>query len=151
MKPRLPELVSSLNYLKAKLVASIYVQNRQISRSQASQEAQLHVYRNTFSSIVFVWVVLIVTSNGNKYYSKDILNPFVPNAPFLYPWKHQKTVVRFSNVFRGKRKGVLGTNRLNELQSIPVRSQKSIISKFKKEKYTLKSELIELKDKTTLK
>ena len=26
-------------------------------------------------------------------------NPFVPNAPFLYPWK-QKTV-RFSDVFRG--------------------------------------------------
>ena len=50
----------------------------------------------------------------------------------------------------GKRKGVLGTNRLNELQSIPVRSQKSIISKFKKEKYTLKSELIELKIKLPL-
>ena len=40
------------------------------------------------------------------------LNPFVPNAPFLYPWKHRKTW-RFSDVFRGYRKGALGTNELN--------------------------------------
>ena len=28
------------------------------------------------------------------------INPFVPNAPFLYPWKQQKTV-RFSGVEKG--------------------------------------------------
>ena len=31
--------------------------------------------------------------------------------PFSSPWKHQKTV-RFSDVFRGQRKGALGTNGL---------------------------------------
>ena len=31
--------------------------------------------------------------------------------PFSTPWKHQKTL-RFVNVFRGWRKGVLGTNGL---------------------------------------
>ena len=53
----------------------------------------------------------------------QVINPFVPNAPFLSPWKHQKTVTRkvfwcfievekgclgrFSDVFRGQRKGAL--------------------------------------------
>ena len=32
-----------------------------------------------------------------------------PKHPFSTPWKHQKTV-RFSNVFRGYKKGALGTN-----------------------------------------
>ena len=46
------------------------------------------------------------------------INPFVPSAPFLYPLKTSETV-RFSDVFRGQRKGALGTNgliiRLNSL------------------------------------
>ena len=49
------------------------------------------------------------------------LNPFVPNEPFLYPWKHQETI-RFSNVLRVSRKGALGTNGLNTtigLQCLP--------------------------------
>ena len=36
------------------------------------------------------------------------VNPFVPNAPFLYPLK----ILRFSDVFRGERKGALQTNGL---------------------------------------
>ena len=32
--------------------------------------------------------------------------------PFSTPWKHKKTV-RFSDAFRGQRKGALGTNGLN--------------------------------------
>ena len=31
--------------------------------------------------------------------------------PFFTPWKHQKTLP-FSDIFREKRKGALGTNRL---------------------------------------
>ena len=38
-------------------------------------------------------------------------NPFVPNAPFLCPLKTSKTI-RFSDIFRGKRKDALGTNGL---------------------------------------
>ena len=34
-----------------------------------------------------------------------------PMHPFSTPWKHQKTL-RFSDVFRGQRKGALGTNGL---------------------------------------
>ena len=41
------------------------------------------------------------------------LNPFVPKAPFLYPLKTSKNL-RFSDVFRGQRKGALGTNGLKE-------------------------------------
>ena len=40
------------------------------------------------------------------------ISPFILNAPFLFPLKTQKTV-RFSDVFRGQRKGKLGTNGLN--------------------------------------
>ena len=39
-----------------------------------------------------------------------VINPFFTNTSFLYPMKHQKTV-RFFHVFRGQRKGTLGTNR----------------------------------------
>ena len=40
------------------------------------------------------------------------INPFVPNAPFLYPMKTPETV-NFSNIFKGQKKGALGTNGLN--------------------------------------
>ena len=53
------------------------------------------------------------------------VNPFVPSATFLIPWK-QKTV-RFSDVFRGYRKGALGTNgficfshQLQQISNIPL-------------------------------
>ena len=39
------------------------------------------------------------------------VNTFVPNVPFLYPLKTLETI-RFSDVFRGYRKGALGTNGL---------------------------------------
>ena len=32
-----------------------------------------------------------------------LINPFVPDVPFLHPWSHQKTL-RFSDFFRGYRK-----------------------------------------------
>ena len=48
--------------------------------------------------------------------SKKLFNPFVPNAPFLYPLKHQKTL-RFSDVLMGERKGALETNGLIKLTS----------------------------------
>ena len=38
-------------------------------------------------------------SFDRNYFRK--LNPSVPNAPFLYPWKHQKT-------FSGVEKGYIG-------------------------------------------
>ena len=41
------------------------------------------------------------------------VNPFVPNAPFLYPLKTSENLtvfLRFSDVFSGHRKGALGTN-----------------------------------------
>ena len=38
-----------------------------------------------------------------------IISPFIPNASFLYPRKHQKTL-RFSDDFREQRKGELGIN-----------------------------------------
>ena len=42
------------------------------------------------------------------------LSPFVPNAPFLYPLKTSKNEGRERvHVFRGERKGALGTSRLD--------------------------------------
>ena len=40
-----------------------------------------------------------------------LINPFVPNAPFLYPRKHKKNL-RFSDDFKGHRKGALRANGL---------------------------------------
>ena len=45
---------------------------------------------------------------GCSKYSFKQINPFVPNASFLYPLK----TVRFSGVFRGQRNGALGMNGL---------------------------------------
>ena len=49
------------------------------------------------------------------YYSNsanNFLNPFVPNAPFLYPLKTSQNLTVFYK-FRGQRKGALETNGLN--------------------------------------
>ena len=43
--------------------------------------------------------------------SKKMLTHLFPMHPFSTSWKHQKNL-RFSDVFRGKRKGALGTNGL---------------------------------------
>ena len=48
---------------------------------------------------------------------RNIFKLFVLNAAFLYPLKHQKTL-RFSDVFRGSRKGALGKNGLSSF-SLP--------------------------------
>ena len=40
-----------------------------------------------------------------------VLTHSLPMYPFSNPWKHQKTA-RFSDIFRGERKGALGTNGL---------------------------------------
>ena len=42
---------------------------------------------------------ILVVAFLEKYDGLCCLDPFVPNAPFFYPLKHQKTL-RFSNVFR---------------------------------------------------
>ena len=47
------------------------------------------------------------------------IKPICFQFTFLYPWKHRKTV-RFSDVFRGKRKDALGTNGLRG--TLPKRS-----------------------------
>ena len=46
----------------------------------------------------------------NYRVGKDLTHSF-PMHPFSTLWKHQK-VLRFSDVFRGYRKGALGTNGL---------------------------------------
>ena len=51
---------------------------------------------------------------------KVYINPFIPNAPFLYPLK----TLRFSDVFRGKRKGALGTSGLKVCRSMIASSKK---------------------------
>ena len=38
-------------------------------------------------------------------------NPFVTSAPFLYPWKYQKTL-RFSDIFRGVMKECIGNEQV---------------------------------------
>ena len=44
--------------------------------------------------------------------TNNFLNPFVPNAPFLYPLKTLQNLTVFYK-FRGQRKGALETNGLN--------------------------------------
>ena len=44
------------------------------------------------------------------------VNPFVPNAPFLYPLKTSENR-KFSYIFRRWKKGALGTNGLLKLQT----------------------------------
>ena len=45
-------------------------------------------------------------------FERTSINLFVSDAPFVYPWKHQKTF-QFSDVFRENTKGALGTSGLN--------------------------------------
>ena len=56
------------------------------------------------TNLFFTW-----SERSTEEFFKKI-SLFVPNAPFLYFWKYQKTL-RFY-VFRGYRKGTLGTNGL---------------------------------------
>ena len=61
-----------------------------------------------FKWLVFKWNVTMI-SNGLTHSSLM--------HPFSTPWKHKKTV-RFSDVFRGKRRSTLGTNWLMCLKFI---------------------------------
>ena len=54
-------------------------------------------------NLLFLTHFQIFSDKFLKIYIKSF-NPFVPNAPFLYPWKRQKTLP-FSDVFRGVEKG----------------------------------------------
>ena len=52
---------------------------------------------------------------AGQFYPYPLLIHLFPMHPFSTPWKHQK-IARFFDVFRGWRKGVLGTNGLNSLR-----------------------------------
>ena len=43
------------------------------------------------------------------------INPFASNSAFIYPLKKSENLMLKSDVFRGQRKGALGTNGLVEL------------------------------------
>ena len=51
---------------------------------------------------------------GYIYGPVSDVNPFVPDPPFPYPLKYQKTL-RFPDAFREWKKGASGTNELNGL------------------------------------
>ena len=57
-------------------------------------------------------ITMLLTEYNLDFGTSYPINPFVPNVPFLCPWKHQ-SVSRFSDVFRGERKGALGTSGLS--------------------------------------
>ena len=50
-------------------------------------------------------------SKIERRYNTEYLNPFVPNAPFLYPLKASENLTVF-RCFQGVEKGALGTNGL---------------------------------------
>ena len=52
-----------------------------------------------------------------RYLVLKVLTHSFPMHPFSSPWKHQKTV-KFSDVFRGKRKGALGMNEFIDRKSL---------------------------------
>ena len=57
------------------------------------------------------------------------LYPFVPNVPALYPWKRfSGDPLRYSDVFRGSRKGALRTNRLNVRKFYPKICQQLLLA-----------------------
>ena len=61
-------------------------------------------------------IVIQKTDKINSFVLLDkefekLVNPFVSNAAFSYPLKTSKTL-RFSDAFRGSRKGALGTDEL---------------------------------------
>ena len=52
------------------------------------------------------------------FYLQFIINAFVTNAPFLCPWKHQKSL-RFSDVFQGLEKGCIGNKWVKAIETTP--------------------------------
>ena len=68
----------------------------------------------------FTHIYLIIIT----YLSNNNLTHSFPMHPFCTPWKHQKTF-RFSDVFRGYRKGALGTNKLIIITTIKLSGVKA--------------------------
>ena len=73
-------------------------------------------YLNIAQKERFEFPIFPLLVNGFPAKNKSLLNPFVPNAPVVYPLKTSENLkvfwLWFSNVFRGYRKGTLGTNGL---------------------------------------
>ena len=70
-----------------------------------------HVHNQKWEINMICWNVQILQQNIT-------INPFVPNADFLYPWKHKKTVPyqktwRFSDFLSGYSNGTLACNWLS--------------------------------------
>ena len=61
---------------------------------------------NQLMGVAIITLILTRLQLHNAFIqtNKNILNPFAPNAPFLYPLKTSENVT-FSDVFRGYRKG----------------------------------------------
>ena len=67
-----------------------------------------HDFRKYVSPVSFT----LEFYNSGRF-NKKYLTHLFPMHPCSTPWKHQK-FLRFFDVFRGQRKGDLGTNRLRE-------------------------------------
>ena len=70
--------------------------------SKFSFVLKLFVYEGKNPGKLFFYAKKMKSTKNSfdrNYFRK--LNPSVPNAPFLYPWKHQKT-------FSGVEKGYIG-------------------------------------------
>ena len=91
-------------YLPTELVKSIFVG---ILKKFQYIWSRVLVYPVTFSEQLFYQAVYMLKSY--VAFPANIFNPFVPNAPFLYPLKTSENC----KVFSEKRKGALGTNGLN--------------------------------------
>ena len=63
--------------------------------------------------LVFYLSLKITLSIAQLCVSSALLTHLFPMHPFSTPWKHQETL-RFSGVFRGQKKGALGTNGLSQ-------------------------------------
>ena len=66
------------------------------------------VILNVFQRKYF-WITSLLNIVLHKHYVKISMTHLLSMHPFSTPWKRQKNL-RFSDVFRGQRKGALGTN-----------------------------------------
>ena len=96
---------SGMKRVKA-VVKDMFKLNKFCNKNRTAWSICLFLNTGQYLGVIVIW-------NPSLSHSCTHLcpNPF-PMHPFSIPWKHQKTV-RFSDVFRGWRKGALGTNGLN--------------------------------------
>ena len=87
-----------------------------------------------------IHTVFYLMSAGSQI--SESLNPFVPNVPFFYPRKTSQTS-RFSDFFKGKKKGALGTNGLISATAHVLSKVKAILRKLWKIHVLRKQGLIE--------